>query len=631
MKKLLLLLLVFPILQISAQHNIIPAPISFSTTSESFNMEKGISLFTNTEDDLSNIILSRIQKELNTKGVQSSFVGFESVASAKGMYFLLNDQADNTIGKEGYKLNVSNQRVEIVANEPAGLLYGFESFKQLLPAVFHNYKYSLPEEGIAITGCSIVDQPRFEWRGLMLDVSRHFFSVEDVKAYIDAMAAYKMNTLHWHLTDDNGWRIEIKSLPKLTEVGAWRVERYEKYGDRKDPQPNEPATYGGFYTHEQIKEVVTYAAERNITIVPEIDVPGHSMAALAAYPELSTLKEKKYVNPGTKFSEWYGDGTFKMLIENTLNPADEKVYEFLDKVFKEVAMLFPGQYIHVGGDECDHRFWEADEGCKALMQKEGLKNGHELQGYFMKRTAEIITKYGKKVIGWDEILDGELPDGAAVMSWRGMKGGIEAAKRGNKVVMSPTTFAYLDYTQGDHSHETKIYADLSLRKAYSFEPVPEGINSKLILGGQGNLWTEQIPTLDHAFYMTYPRAMAIAERVWSPKTKENYSDFLQRLEYHFDVFEAEDRNISKAIYDPIVEVKKENDKLMVSLSSDIQDSEIYYTTDFTFPNHRTLKYIHPIEIPEGNVRLKVINYRNGKSIGRLLDLHREELEERAGR
>jgi hexosaminidase len=234
------------------------------------------------------------------------------------------------------------------------------------------------------------------------------------------------------------------------------------------------------------------------------------MAALAAYPELSTRKEPKTVNPGAKFAEWYGDGKFEMLIENTLNPADEKVYEFLDKVFTEIAALFPGEFIHMGGDECYHGYWEKDVEVQKFMKKHQIKDSHELQSYFVKRTEKIINSKGKKMIGWDEILEGGLAEGAAVMSWRGMKGGIEAAKMGHEVVMSPTTFAYLDYTQGDHSVENPIYADLSLEKAYSFEPVPEGIDAKLILGGQGNLWTEVIPDLQFAFYMTYPRAFAIA-------------------------------------------------------------------------------------------------------------------------
>jgi hexosaminidase len=320
-----------------------------------------------------------------------------------------------------------------------------------------------------------------------------------------------------------------------------------------------------------------------------------------------------------------------MLVENTLNPADEKVYGFLATVFGEVADLFPGPFIHVGGDEAYHGYWEEDPGCLALMKEEGLKDGHELQSYFMKRVEKIISANGKKMIGWDEILEGGLAEGAAVMSWRGMEGGIEAAKMGHEVVMSPTTFCYLDYTQGDHSLEIPIYADLSLKKTYSFEPVPEGVDPKYILGGQGNLWTEQIPTLDHAFYMTYPRGMAIAETVWSPKAKKDWDGFTKRLEGHFARFDLMDRNISRALYDPVIRAYMENGKLMVELSSELDGVEFHYTTDHTFPGHRTLKYKGPVAVPEGeNVAFKVVSYRKGKKIGRMISLHRDELLKRAG-
>jgi hexosaminidase len=543
----------------------------------------------------------------------------------------LNKTPDKVLGNEGYVLEVLENQIKMTANKPAGLFYAMQSLRQMLPPMVENKEMGLPYA--PIMGCKITDYPRFGWRGLMLDVSRHFFSKDEVKQYIDMMARYKFNILHWHLTDDNGWRIEIKSLPKLTEVGAWRVERAGHYGERPDPKPDEKATYGGFYTQEDIKEVVKYAAERQIAIVPEIDVPGHSMAALAAYPELSCRKETKYVNPGTKFSEWYGNGTFKMLIENTLNPADEKVYEFLDKVFGEVAKLFPHRYIHIGGDESYHGYWEEDKGCQELMKKKNLKNGHELQSYFMKRLEKIILSKGKKMMGWDEILEGGLAPEAAVMSWRGMKGGIEAAKQGHEVVMTPTQFCYLDYTQGDRSVEFPIYSSLSLRKTYEFEPLPMSdsvkIDNRLILGGQGNLWTEQIPTLRHAFYMTYPRAFAIAERLWSENNRTDWNDFTARVENHFQRFDSGKISISKAIYDPVVKVYKNGDKLMCELKSEIEGTEIFYTMNDTFPDNFSTKYTQAFEVPVGDVTLKVINYRSDRPIGRELTIKRDELLRRA--
>jgi hexosaminidase len=431
------------------------------------------------------------------------------------------------------------------------------------------------------------------------------------------------------LTDDNGWRIEIKSYPKLTEVGAWRVERHGKFGsDRAEPKPGEKTTYGGFYTQEQIKDIVKYAANRNITIVPEIDFPGHSMAALAAYPELSVKKEPKYVSPGNKFSEWYGGGKFKMLVENTLNPIDENVYVFIDKVFGEVAQLFPGEYIHMGGDEAYHGYWDENPEVQKFMKKHKIKNSHELQSYFVKRVENIISSKGKKMIGWDEILEGGLADGAAVMSWRGMKGGIEAAKMGHEVVMSPTTYAYLDYMQGDITLENKIYASLSLEKTYTFEPVPEGVDPKYILGGQGNLWTEAVPTLQFAYYMTYPRAFAIAETLWSQKKDKNWDDFARRTEVNINRFDKDGDNISKAVFDPIVSVYKNGDDVMCKLENNIPSTEIYYSIDNTYPVKYSKKYTDPFKIPSGDLKLRTQTFRDGKPLGRELIISREDLVKR---
>jgi hexosaminidase len=431
------------------------------------------------------------------------------------------------------------------------------------------------------------------------------------------------------LADDNGWRLEIKSLPKLTEIGAWRVERFGHFGNREDPKEDEKATYGGFYTQEDVKEIVAFANERNVTIVPEIDVPGHSMAVLAAYPELSTKKDvKRFVNPGTQFADWFPNGTFKMKIENTLNPSDEKVYEFLDKVFTEVAALFPNKYIHMGGDECYHGFWEEDANCQAFMKKNNLKDVHELQSYFVKRVEKIVNKKGKTLIGWDEILEGGLAPNAAVMSWRGMKGGIEAAKQKHDVVMSPTTFAYIDYMQGDATIEPRIYSSLSLKKTYSFEPVPDSVDVKYILGGQGNLWTEQVQNYRHALYMTYPRAFAIAETVWSPKEKKDWDGFIARTENHFGRFDAANLKVSKAVFDAIVTTKMDGEKLICEMSNDMAGVDIFYTIDDSFPDKFSPKYTSTIEIPKGEITLKVITLRNGQPLGRMLSIPRAELEKR---
>jgi hexosaminidase len=627
MKKIFLLL--FINIPLFAQHSIIPTPVNFEPTSSMFMFDRRTSI--DVVDDNPD---AKIVAELfaNTVLVSKQKLAFKKVATPSQqdpvIYFEINKTPNPTIGNEGYILQVNETNVRLTANKPAGLFYAIQTFRQLLSTQSEHKDFGMIMSPVPT--CKIVDYPRFGWRGLMLDVSRNFFTKDEVKQYIDAMARYKFNTLHFHLTDDNGWRLEIKSLPKLTSVGAWRVQRYGHFNDREDPKVGEPTPSGGFYTQEDIKELISYAAERHITIIPEIDVPGHSMAALAAYPELSCRKEPKMVNPGTAFSEWFKDGTFKMKIENTLNPSDEKVYEFLDKVFTEVAALFPHPYIHVGGDEAYHGYWEADKNCQALMKKNNLKNGHELQAYFMKRVEEIVNKKGKKMIGWDEILEGGLSKSASVMSWRGMKGGIEAAKAGNYVVMTPTTYCYLDYTQGDHTIETPIYKDLYLSKAYEFEPVPEGVDAKFILGGQANLWTEQIPTMRHAFYMTYPRAFATAESLWSPKEAKNWDNFLNRTLVHIARFEAAEISIAKTIFEPIVKTKKEGDKLMCTLTSELPGFDIFYTIDNTFPDKFTAKSDgKPFEIPTGNITLRVASYRYGQPVGRMLQITREQLLKRA--
>lgn len=619
-------LLILFVQQSFAQHAIIPEPVSYESAGTKFVLDPEINLNIQSKDEKVQLYAKSFKDFLTSKGIQVNVK-----KGGKSIDISLNNKDVAELGGEGYDLVVDSEGIQLSANQAAGVFNGLQTLKQLFPAesLASDYKIS---ESIELEGCKITDYPRFGWRGLMLDVSRHFFTVEEVKSFIDKMSEYKLNVFHWHLTDDEGWRIEIKSLPKLTEVGAWRVPRHGKFGDQiAPPVPGEKATDGGFYTQEQIKEVIQYAADRNITIVPEIDIPGHSMAALAAYPELSVKQEPKYVNPGAKFSEWYGNGKFKMLIENTLNPTDEKVYEFVDKVFTEVAQLFPGEYIHMGGDECYHGYWEENADVQKFMKKNKIKDTHELQSYFVTRVNTIVSSKGKKMIGWDEILEGGLTDDAAVMSWRGMKGGIEAAKKGHKVVMSPTTFAYLDYTQGDPSVENVIYASLSLEKAYTFEPVPENVNADLILGGQANLWSEMIVTMPFAYYMVYPRAFAIAETVWTPKEKKNWDSFVTRTENHFVRFEATNENISKAVLDPIVKMSKKGEDYILTLENNVPNTEIFYTINNSYPAKFGEKYTEEIILPDGNYALRAQTFRDGKAIGRELYIDKKDLIKRISR
>jgi hexosaminidase len=538
---------------------------------------------------------------------------------------------DASLGDEGYQLAVTPHEISISANKPAGLFYGMQSLFQLLPkeieadTLVRNVKWNVPV-------CSIKDYPRFGWRGLMLDVSRHFFTKQQVKEFIDQMVQYKYNVLHMHLTDDEGWRIEIKGLPRLTEVGAWNVKKVGYFGTFSPPTPDEPRNYGGFYTQDDIREIVKYAADRFVNILPEIDVPGHSLAAVVSYPDLSCTAgaDQYHVRSGEPIMDWSHGQPPVALVDNTLCPANEKVYTFLDKVMTQVAQLFPFPYIHVGGDECPKNFWEKSDDIKALMQKEGLKNMDEVQSYFEKRLEKIVESKGKKFMGWDEILQGGLAPDAAVMSWRGMKGGIEAAKMGHEVVMSPTDFVYLDYMQGDPIIEPHVYATLRLKKAYEFEPVPDGVDPKYILGGQGNLWTEQVYNMRHLEYMLWPRAMAISEAVWSPKDKRDWDDFSSRVEKQFPRFDEAQIKYAPSMYDPIFNVSKDDSgRLKITLSTEIKDLQIHYSFDNSFPDNFYPTYTSPLTPPEDAVMLKVITYRGNKKMGRMISMPISELQKRA--
>lgn len=629
-KLLTTLLISFIGITVFGQHNIIPKPVSFEQNTDLFMLDQNVSIDIETEIPQIKTYVNEFKTFLNNAGSRIEYKNVEAATNQdKVIRIGLLDSPNEKLGEEGYTLEVKANEVSLQANKPKGIYNGLQTFRQLLPKEFESTEMQM---GFGmIPGCKIVDYPQYSWRGIMLDVSRHFFKVEEVKAYIDVMARYKFNVLHWHLTDDEGWRIEIKSLPKLTEVGAWRVPRHGKFGDgRSYPKEGEEATEGGFYTQEQIRDIVAYAGRKNIMVIPEIDLPGHSMAALAAYPELSTKKEPKFVNPGATFAEWFADGTFKMNIENTVNPIDENVYAFVDKVMTEVAQLFPAEYIHMGGDECYHGFWEEDPEVQKFMRKKKIKDSHELQAYFVGRVQKIIESKGKKMIGWDEILDGGLSSNAAVMNWQGLERGVQASKNGNKVVFSPKVLTYIDYTQGDHSVELPIYLDLSLRKAYSFNPDVEGAVKENILGGQTNLWTEQIKTLRHAFYMTYPRAFATVESLWSPQESKDWDNFVQRTEHHFSRLANAGVKASTAVYDPIIKVKMVEGKLMAKVTSDIANTSLHYTIDNSFPDATTSKVEGEFEVPEGELSLRVINLRNGRPIGRMLSIQREELVRRAG-
>lgn len=551
--------------------------------------------------------------------------------AASTIKLILNSQTDQQIGTEGYHLAVTAAGVTIRANQPAGLFYGVQTLLQLFPKQIESVdkvfgvKWALPL-------VQVTDYPRFAWRGLMFDVARHFFTVAEVKQYIDNMVRYKFNLLHLHLTDDEGWRIEIKSLPRLTQVGAWNVKKVGEFGNFSVPTPDEPRNYGGYFTQDDIRELVAYAKSRYVSIMPEVDVPGHSLAAIASYPELSCTPgaELYKVRSGEKIMNFVGGLT--ALVDNTLCPANEKTYAFLDKVITEVAQLFPFPYIHMGGDECAKNFWEKSDSVKALMQRENLKDMNEVQSYFEKRVEKIVESKGKKFMGWDEIVQGGLGPNAAVMSWRGISGGVEAAKQGHEVVMSPSDFAYLDYMQADRITEPHVYASLRLSKAYQFDPVPDGVNASLIKGGQANLWTEQIYNMRQVEYMVWPRGMAIAEAVWSPKRPKNWPEFFSRVEKQFPRLDEAEIKYAPSVYDPIFAPSIGPDNtLRIALSTEVAGLDIYYSFDNSFPDRFYPKYTTPLIAPKDATQLRVITYRGKQPIGRMLTMPIDELNTRVKR
>ncbi|WP_426667295.1 beta-N-acetylhexosaminidase [Mucilaginibacter sp. McL0603] len=607
---------------------IIPEPVSLTQKEGEFTLPKRVIIETSTSPEMKQVITTLRQRFSVPTGSKVVILGSSPTATIK---LILNKKADEALGKEGYNLAVTPKGIFIKANGPVGLFYGVQTLVQLFPKEIVSEKY---EANIKwVSPCvEITDYPRFKWRGLMFDVSRHFFTKAEVEEYIDNMAKYKFNLLHMHLTDDEGWRIEIKSLPRLTTVGAYNVKKVGYFGSFTPPGPDEPRDYGGFYTQNDIREIVKYAKDRFVDILPEIDVPGHSLAAVVAYPELSCTPgaDKYQVRSGEHFMNFTKEG-IKAGIDNTLCPANEKVYDFLDKVLTEVAQLFPFGYIHMGGDECAKNFWEQSDAVKALMQKEGLKTQEEVQSYFEKRVEKIVESKGKKFLGWDEILEGGLAPDAIVMSWRGMKGGIQAAKMGHEVVMSPTTFAYLDYMNGDPAIEPRVYSTLRLSKAYQFDPAPDSVDSKLIIGGQANLWTEQVYNVRHLEYMTWPRALAIAEAVWSPKSVRDFDDFFSRVEKHFDRFDEAEIKYAPSVYDPIFTAKTSTDttKIEVELATEVKGLDIRYTFDNSFPDQFYPKYTAPLLIPTDAAMLRVITYKGDKPVGRMITLTVDELKKRA--
>ncbi|KAA9037221.1 beta-N-acetylhexosaminidase [Ginsengibacter hankyongi] len=527
MKKLIITSLILANLSVFAQTNvsIIPKPVEVTQKSGYFNLSKSTIIIANSSAkhnaDMLNFYLKKLYgftlpvKAIPPANGGKTFITLAVKKLAPGK-------------KDQYTLSVYKNKVDINATSNQALFYGIQSLLQLLPAD----KDSIQNIPIGIPQVTIKDYPRFQYRGMHLDVGRHFFDVDEVKKYIDYLAFHKFNTFHWHLTEDQGWRIEIKKYPLLTSVGGFRngtiIGHHPGTG-------NDSLHYGGFYTQKEVKDVVKYAQDRYITIIPEIEMPGHSSAAIAAYPKLSCFPdESTLIKPNTP---WAGSRSGKQVqqtwgvFEDVYCPS-EFTFKFLENVLDEVMQLFPSRYIHIGGDECPKDSWKRSAFCQKLIKDKNLKDENGLQTYFISRIEKYLNSKGRNIIGWDEILEGGLTPNATVMSWRGEEGGVAAAKQHHHVIMTPGKYVYFDHAQLKNNDSLTIGGYLPLDTVYNYEPVPKELNndeSKYVLGAQANVWTEYIANNAKLEYMIFPRMSALSEVLWSPKDMRNLDDFKARL------------------------------------------------------------------------------------------------------
>ncbi|MCJ8154639.1 family 20 glycosylhydrolase [Chryseobacterium sp. SSA4.19] len=508
--------------------------------------------------------------------------------SGDNVIFIYVDEKMNT--DADYEIDVTKESISVKAKQSEGLFHGIQTLLQLIQ----------DSPGGKIPAMKIKDEPRFAWRGMHLDVCRHFFTVAEVKQYIDYLAMYKLNTFHWHLTDDQGWRIEIKKYPKLTQIGSKRKESMiGAYVDNTfDGKPYGPY----FYTQDQIKEVVKYAQERHITVVPEIEMPGHALAALSAYPGLACTQ-----GPFESATKW---GVF----DDVFCPKEE-TFTFLQNVLDEVIALFPSQYIHIGGDECPKTRWKECAHCQELIKKNNLKDEHGLQSYFIHRIEKYVNSKGRKIIGWDEILEGGLAPNAAVMSWTGIKGGVEAAQSGHFAVMTPGAYCYFDHYQGDPQTEPNAFGGFTpLDKVYSYNPVPDELNAeqvKYIMGVQANLWTEYILDFKQVQYMIFPRLFALSEVGWGTADPGNYKEFEARAINQFKVLDKMNVNYAKSIYNITGKVIPAANGIAYELSTSQNPGGIRYTLDNTNPTADSQCYTNPVPVTK-SLTLKSAYFENGQ-------------------
>lgn len=570
-------------------HTIIPLPRSVAMKPGNFVLSAKTKLYAADASALENAQLLRLAIE-NTQGIKIPVLsGKPKVGESNVIVFdnLTMTPSSTTQEQESYRLDISPKMIQL-SGSAHGQFYGLQSLLQSMP--------QQRGKNIRVASMQIQDQPRFAWRGLHLDVGRHMFSLDFIKKLLDQMAVLKLNTFHWHLTEDQGWRIEIKRYPKLTEIGGWRKQTTK---DRSyEPYVGDGEPYGGFYTQEQVKEIVAYAQSKHISVVPEIELPGHSQAALAAYPELACT-----AGPFDVATNW---GVF----EDIYCPS-EQTFTFLENVLSEVIALFPAPYIHIGGDEAPKTRWKASPLAQAVIQREGLRNEEELQSYFIRRVEKFINSKGKRLIGWDEILEGGLAPNATVMSWRGEEGGIAAARQGHDVIMTPTNWCYFDAGQGPEAQESwRLGGEISLAKVYSYNPVPAALEKEqqhFIRGVQANVWTEYLRQTEKVEYMVFPRILAMAEVGWSAQEQRDFKNFEQRLTAHYP--RLSQQKIAFRIPRPLGldEIAVKNSQAQMMLHAPVAGSKLFYTLDGREPTLASARYTKPIKFSaDSSVTVKVL-------------------------
>lgn len=566
--------------------NIIPKPLELKVLRGAFRIDSTTQVLFSQGDDAAAHVARYLAERIEKAGGLKLKVSSATQATlVPGAILLAADQSAPELGDEGYLLEAKRDGI-VLQGRPAGLFYGVQTLFQLLPPQIYGDEARSGVEW-TIPAVRIKDKPRFQWRGMHLDVGRHFFPVEFIKKYIDEMAMHKMNVFHWHLTEDQGWRIEIKKYPRLNEIGSWRDGTIVGRMGRP-PYKIDNIRYGGYYTQDEIREVVHYAKERFVTVVPEIELPGHSVAALAAYPELSCT-----------------GGPFKVrqiwgISDDIYCAGNDQVFEFLEDVLSEVLELFPSEYIHIGGDEAPKIRWQNCPKCQQRIREEGLKDEHELQSYFIRRIEKFLNAKGRRIIGWDEILEGGLAPNAAVMSWRGVEGGIAAARQGHNVVMTPSSHCYFNQYQGDEANEPMAFVGtISLKKVYGYEPIPDELTpeqARNVLGAQGNVWTEYIKTPERVEYQALPRMCALAEVVWSAKAKRDYQDFTRRMSAHYQRLDEMDVNYH---WPALTGLEAQNvfiDEMTVNIGNQRRDAEIHYTLDGSEPTKESPVFSTPMTI-----------------------------------